>query len=541
MRSLRKVLTATAAAVVAVVGSIAVTDTASAAAGCRVDYTVASQWQGGFNASVQVTNLGDPVTAWDLRFSFGAGQTVNQLWNGTVTQSGAAVTVRNAPYNGTLPTNGTASFGFIGTSAGSNPAPTTFTLNGVTCTGRPVTPTSSPTTSPTSTPTQSPRPTSTPSPTRTPTPTPTPTTGPITVGATQLVADMGRGWNLGNQLEANVNGVPGETAWGNPVVTGALLDRVKAAGFRTVRIPVSYLGTIGSAPSYTVDAAWLGRIRQVVDLAYDRGLHVIINMHGDGYKSVGGAWLICDASGQEQIRDKYQKVWQQVASTFQGYGGRLIFESMNENFDGQYGAPTQPCYSNINAYNQIFVDTVRRTGGNNTSRWLLVPGWNTNIDYTAGNYGFVIPTDQYRSTAIPSNERRLMISAHYYDPWDFTGTESGAVTQWGPNATDPARTATWGQQDFMDSQLKKMHDTFTVNGYPVLIGEYGSIDKTAFDASNNRYRADYARALVATAAKYGIATAYWDNGYNGQYGFALFDRQTATVTQQGIIDAIMGR
>lgn len=542
MFSLRKALTVATAAVIAVAGSVAVTGPASAAAGCRVDYAVTHQWQSGFGANVQVTNLGDAVTGWELRFTFAAGQSVTQLWSGAVTQTGAAVAVRNAAWNGSLPTNGTASFGFNGTSAGTNPVPSAFTLNGVACTGGPVTPTSSPTTSPTTTPTQSPRPTTTPSPTATRTPTPTPTTGPVTVDAAQLVAGMGKGWNLGNQLEANVNGRPDETAWGNPVVTGALFDRVKAAGFSTVRIPVAYLGTIGAAPGYTVEAAWLDRIEQVVKLAYDRGLYVVINMHADGYKSVGGSWLICDAPSQTTIKDKYQKVWQQVASELQGYGGRLVFESMNENFDGQYGAPTQPCYSNINAYNQIFVDTVRRTGGNNASRWLLVPGWNTNIDYTAGNHGFVVPTDQHRSTAIPAAEHRIMISVHYYDPWDFTGTESGAVTQWGARATDPSRTTTWGgQEDFMDAQLKKMHDTFAVKGYPVFIGEYGSIDKTAFDPANNRYRADYARALVTTAAKYGAATAYWDNGHNGQYGFALFDRRSATVTQQGIIDAIMGR
>ncbi|WP_421743005.1 cellulase family glycosylhydrolase [Cellulomonas sp.] len=521
MLSLRKVLTMATAALVAVAGSIAVTSQASAAAGCRVDYTVTNQWQTGFGANVQVTNLGDPITAWDLRFSFGAGQTVTQLWNGSVTQSGAAVSVRNAAWNGSIATNGSASFGFNGAFSGTNPTPSPFTLNGVACTGSPVTPSSTPTATPT------------------PTPTPSPTTGPVTGTAAQLVAGLGKGWNLGNQLEANVNGIPSETAWGNPVVTSALIDRVKAAGFTTIRIPVSYLGKIGSAPSYTVDPAWLGRIQEVVNLAYDRGLYVIINMHGDGYKSVSGSWLICDSSSQTTIKAKYQKVWQQVATKFQGYGGRLILESMNENFDGQYGAPTQPCYSNINAYNQVFVDTVRQTGGNNTSRWLLVPGWNTNIDYTAGSYGFVVPTDQYRSSAVPSNEKRLMISAHYYDPWDFTGTEDGTITQWGPNATNAAKKSTWGQQDFMDAQLKKMYDKFTANGYPVFIGEYGSIDKTAFDSTNTRYRADYARTLVATAKKYGAATAYWDNGHNGQYGFALFDRRTATVTQQGIIDAIM--
>ncbi|MEU4694786.1 cellulase family glycosylhydrolase [Actinoplanes sp. NPDC023714] len=355
----------------------------------------------------------------------------------------------------------------------------------------------------------------------------------------QLVADMGAGWNLGNTLEANVNGVPSETAWGNPVVTQAFIDKVRAAGFKTIRIPVSYLGHIGAAPDYTVNAAWLNRIKEVVDYAHGRGLYVLINMHGDGYKSVSGSWLICDAASQTAIREKYQKVWQQVATKFAGYNDHLIFESMNENFDGQYGNPTQPCYSNINAYNQIFVDTVRRTGGTNASRWLLVPGWNTNIDYTAGNYGFVIPTDQYRSSTIPAGEQRLMISVHYYDPWDFAGTEDGTITQWGPNATNPAKKSVWGQEDFMDGQLKKMRDTFVTRGYPVFVGEYGSIDKTTYDSTNNRYRADYARTLVATAKKYGAATAYWDNGWNGQHGFGLFDRNSGAVTQQGIIDAIM--
>nr|MDT0659688.1 cellulase family glycosylhydrolase [Micromonospora sp. DSM 115978] len=358
------------------------------------------------------------------------------------------------------------------------------------------------------------------------------------LSASALVADMGAGWNLGNSLEANNNGIPSETAWGNPVVTQALINRVKAAGFRTIRIPVSYLGHIGAAPNYTINSAWLTRITEVVNYAYSQGLYVLINMHGDGYKTVTGSWLICDSSNQTTIRDKYQKVWQQIATRFQSYNEHLIFESMNENFDGQYGNPTQPCYSNINAYNQIFVDTVRRTGGNNASRWLLVPGWNTNIDHTVGN-GFVLPTDQYRSSSIPAAEQRIMISVHYYDPWDFAGQEDGNITQWGPNATNAARTSVWGQEDYLDAQLRKTYDRFVTRGYPVFVGEYGSIDKTTYDSANNRYRADYARTLVAAAKRYGAATAYWDNGWNGQHGFGLFNRSSVTVTQQGIIDAIM--
>ncbi|MBY0119704.1 glycoside hydrolase family 5 protein [Paenibacillus sp. FSL L8-0435] len=357
--------------------------------------------------------------------------------------------------------------------------------------------------------------------------------------ASQIVSEMGAGWNLGNQLEAAVNGTPNETAWGNPTVTPELIKKVKAAGFKSIRIPVSYLNNIGSAPNYTINAAWLNRIQQVVDYAYNEGLYVIINIHGDGYNSVQGGWLLVNGGNQTAIKEKYKKVWQQIATKFSNYNDRLIFESMNEVFDGNYGNPNSAYYTNLNAYNQIFVDTVRQTGGNNNARWLLVPGWNTNIDYTVGNYGFTLPTDNYRSSAIPSSQKRIMISAHYYSPWDFAGEENGNITQWGATSTNPAKKSTWGQEDYLESQFKSMYDKFVTQGYPVVIGEFGSIDKTSYDSSNNVYRAAYAKAVTAKAKKYKMVPVYWDNGHNGQHGFALFNRSNNTVTQQNIINAIM--
>ncbi|GIE92245.1 cellulose binding domain-containing protein [Actinoplanes regularis] len=151
-----------AVAAVATLGTtMAVTaqSASAAAAGCQVSYTISSQWSGGFGANVAVTNLGDPISGWTLRWSFGAGQAVTQAWNATVTQSGAAVTAVNVSYNGTLATGASTSFGFNGSWTGGNPVPTAFTLNGVTCTG-----TVTPTTSPTATPTTSPTPTPTGSP-----------------------------------------------------------------------------------------------------------------------------------------------------------------------------------------------------------------------------------------------------------------------------------------------------------------------------------------------------------------------------------------
>lgn len=359
------------------------------------------------------------------------------------------------------------------------------------------------------------------------------------LNASQIVFEMGAGWNLGNQLEATINGTPSETAWGNPVVTQALIQKVKEAGFKTIRIPVSYLNHIGSAPNYTINATWLNRVKTVVDYAYNEGLYVIVNIHGDGYNSVAGSWLLVNLSNQTAIRAKYQKVWEQIANTFANYDERLIFESMNEVFDGNYGTPNAAYYSNLNAYNQIFVDTVRQTGGNNSARWLLIPGWNTNIDYTVGNYGFALPLDNYRSSAIPASEKRIMISVHYYSPWDFAGEENGNITQWGATATNPSKKSTWGQEDYLDAQLLSTYNKFVTQGYPVVVGEFGSIDKTAYDSSNAAYRAAYAKAVAEASKKYGAVPVVWDNGHNGQYGFALFNRSNLTITQPAIINAIM--
>jgi hypothetical protein len=145
----------------------------AATAGCSVNYAVSSQWQGGFGANVSITNLGSPLTSWTLTWSFSAGQSVTQAWNASLTQSGSAVTAKNVSYNGSVATNGTVSFGFNGSWTGSNPAPTSFAVNGVTCTGT-ATPTTAPPTSPTTAPPTSPTTAPTTSPTTVPT-TPPPT------------------------------------------------------------------------------------------------------------------------------------------------------------------------------------------------------------------------------------------------------------------------------------------------------------------------------------------------------------------------------
>ena len=355
----------------------------------------------------------------------------------------------------------------------------------------------------------------------------------------QIVEAMGPGWNLGNQLESVTDNVPEETNWGNPVITEKLIQSVKAAGFKSIRIPVSYFAKIDDDKDYTIDSKWLDRVQEVVDYCIKNDLYAVINIHGDGYNTIDGSWLLCNGKNQTEIKKKYKKVWKQIAERFKNYDKHLLFESMNEEFDGSYSEPNKEYYQNINDYNQIFVDTVRKTGDNNTKRWLIIPGWNTNIDYTTGDYGFKLPTDQYRDKSIDKEEQRIMISVHYYSPWDFCGGENCVITQWGNEADDPSKTSTTCDETYMKNQLNLMKTTFADKGYPVFIGEYGSIDKTSYDSENEYYRAYFARKLCQLSRKNGCIPMYWDNGYNGVHGFGLFDRTTCEVTQPVIIDAIM--
>ncbi len=355
----------------------------------------------------------------------------------------------------------------------------------------------------------------------------------------QITEAMGVGYNLGNSLEAASSGTPNETAYGNPKLTEDLVLAAKDAGFKSIRIPVSYLSMIDDNNGYKIDSSWLDRVQQVVDYCVDNDMYAIVNMHGDGYTTVNGGWLLCGSGNQTQIKAKYKACWEQIADRFKNYDEHLIFESMNEEFDGTYGTPSRTAYANINAYNQIFVDTVRKSGGNNDQRWLLIPGWNTNIDYTAGDYGFEMPTDNYLSSNIASGQKRIMISVHYYDPWDFCGTESGATTQWGDSVTDASKKASWGDESYMVSQFKKMYTKFVSQGYPVVIGEFGAINKENYDSQNKTCRAEYYQKVCYYAKQYGMIPVAWDNGYNGDYGFAIIDRYSNKVVHQELMDAMM--
>ena len=302
-------------------------------------------------------------------------------------------------------------------------------------------------------------------------------------------------------------------------VSKALFDLVKANGFDTVRIPVSYMDKIiqTSDGTYTIDTAYMARVKQVVDAALDAGLFVIVNIHHDGSDGVQGKWIDISKTGAEfeAVKTKFSDVWAEIAGTFSGYDQHLIFEGMNEiMISGQNNTASTSAYTNINALNQAFVTAVRGVDGN-SDRCLLIPGYNTNIDATVSGM-FVKPVD--------TTENRLMLSVHYYDPYDFTLNENG-TDEWDFDT------------EYMEGQIQKIATFANGLNMPVVLGEYGAIDK-----GNDDYRVYYIGNLNIIADSYNIVTSYWDNGYTGQYGFALFDRTNNTVTSSGeiLINAING-
>lgn len=328
------------------------------------------------------------------------------------------------------------------------------------------------------------------------------------------------GWNLGNALDSvSEEGETGETLWGNPEINKRLFKEVAAAGFKTVRIPVSWVDAVTvSGNSGTVDEnkfkTILDRVQTVVDMAIDYDLFVIINIQHDGSEGVTGRWLDVDASNQTGIRRAFRSVWEKIATRFKDYDQHLIFESMNEVMEeGNYNnEPQDRTYTNINNLNQDFVNTVRAVGSGNTTRFLLMPGYNTNIDRTI-SAKFILP-NYNGSTA---NE---MVSVHFYDPYNFTlntDASNGSTT----DVTDT-------ELEYIGTQFAKLKTTFVDEGIPVVVGEFCAANK-----NNIPNIKKYISEVVKQAHTNGLAHVYWDNGYTGENGMALWDRYTYGRTELG--------
>lgn len=287
------------------------------------------------------------------------------------------------------------------------------------------------------------------------------------LSALELSKLMGNGINLGNTMEAygHKSYVSGsdptsfETLWGQPTTTQEMIDDMKEMGFDTIRIPVAWTNGMNfESGDYTIDERLMARVEEIVNYALNADMFVIINDHWDG------GWWGMFGSADQSVRDKgmemYKSMWTQIAQRFSDYSYKLIFESANEelgdrlndsDITGSKGVLNQAeCYEKAYEINSEFVKLIRSTGGKNADRFLLIAGYNTDIQRTCDER-FKMPED--------TADEKLFLSVHYYTPWDYCGTDG--VNQWG-SPTDLE------EQNGLLEDLSK----FTEQGYGVIIGEY---------------------------------------------------------------------
>ncbi len=348
--------------------------------------------------------------------------------------------------------------------------------------------------------------------------------GMSSLTSVEFTKKMSPGWNIGNSLDA----VGGETAWGNPKITQKLIDSVKAAGFKSVRIPVAW-SKFSNDSTFTIDTTWLNRVEQVVDYVLKDSMYAIINEHWDG------GWQQPTYADSAYANNRIVIMWKQIAIHFRDYKDHLLFAGLNEVMvANNYNAPTKEYYTVQNSFEQTFVNTVRATGGRNYYRYLVVQGFNTNINYTVSY--FAIPTDV--------TPNRLMIEDHYYDPYDFTLNQNSNITQWGKYATNPKKTEIWANESYADGQFNKLKTNYVDKGYGVIIGEYGAMARLNLgsDSLNNEYawyRLYYMQYITGSIFKHGLVPFYWDNGYTGNFDMGIFNRNTGAQAYPKIIKAII--
>ncbi|MFD5316403.1 cellulase family glycosylhydrolase [Streptomyces sp. NPDC127098] len=307
---------------------------------------------------------------------------------------------------------------------------------------------------------------------------------PAVASAQSTVAAMQPGWNLGNTLDSTGSD---ETSWGNPRVTRELLRSIRAQGFNSVRIPVTWSQHQGAAPSYTIDPAYLARVREVVDWALAEGLHVLINVHHDSWQ-----WVMNLPTQHDAVLARFTATWTQIANTFRGSSDRLLFESINEPFFEGSSGDAQNAQL-LHELNTTFHGVVRRSGGNNASRILVLPTLRTNADQAR--------LDELTATFTALNDPNLVATVHFYGFWPFSVNVAGYT-----------RFDAETQQDLVNT-FDRVHNAFTARGIPVIVGEYGLL---GFDRHTGvieqgeklkffEFLGNYARSRQLT-------TMLWDNG-----------------------------
>lgn len=323
------------------------------------------------------------------------------------------------------------------------------------------------------------------------------------LGPKGVVAAMQPSWNLGNTLDA----IPDETSWGNPPATKALFDTIRAQGFRSVRLPVTWSGHQSATAPYTIDAAWLSRVRQVVDWALSDGLYVVINVHHDSWQ-----WISSMPTDHDNVLARFKATWTQVAAEFRDSPRTLLFESINE---PQFNNATDTQGSQyLDELNTTFHTVVRRSGGNNATRLLVLPS----LGSTPSQERMAPLADEIGSL----NDPDLVATVHYYGWYPFSVNIAGGT-----------RFDATSQKDMTDT-FTAIRNTLIAKGIPVYMGEYGLLSYPDFNHPPRVEQGEalkYFEMLGYEARTTGVTTALWD-------AFNFLNRTTLQWRDPGLIDQI---
>ena len=311
--------------------------------------------------------------------------------------------------------------------------------------------------------------------------------------ATQMTKKLGWGWNLGNHFDTS------DMQWGYwdgvATIGAAPFNTLAGAGAKTVRIPVTWTNHMDA--TNTIDAAYLNEVKAVVDLALNAGLNVIINTHHDSFETTLGD-CANDATTAEATAALIKTLWTQVATKFQSYDERLIFEAFNEIHAGDnWNSGSEAENALLNEWNKIAVDAIRSTGGNNATRWIAISHYAANVDQVIANL------------QIPEGDNHIIVAAHCYDPYNFclapvaSGTDS-----WGHNA-NASTSVSGANEEYVISQLYKLRQAYIEKGIPCYLGEYGCVIQTTANA--NAFRKYYLEFYCRAAYLAGIPMFVWDN------------------------------
>ena len=356
--------------------------------------------------------------------------------------------------------------------------------------------------------------------------------------AMEFVNHIKLGWNLGNTLDAQGatwykrDPAEAETCWGNPQTTKAMIDAIKAAGFNTVRIPVSW-GCKMDSNTYKIDDAWMNRVQEVVNYVIDNDMYCILNIHHDngGADDQTNAWVeppfpyFYPSSNHYTHSEKFvTSVWSQVADRFESYDNHLIFETLNEprlvahRNEWWIDSSNNDCKDAmdcINKLNAAALSSIRKSGGNNEKRFVLMPTYAASPD-PANLAGCVMPNDDH-----------IIAEIHAYRPYKFALANDGTQVSTFNEASDK------GELVEMFNNLK---GKFLNNGIPVIIDEFGAMNR-----NNEDQRAAWVKCYLTLADSYGIPCVWWDNNAFSGTGeqFGLLNRSNCQIQYPSIMSAMV--